>query len=59
MTFSENQSKSLLCAELVRQYQTCLTEEKDRYFAARISSQSFPESEKINASSQFKMTEQM
>jgi len=57
--YSENQSKSLLCAELVRQYQTCLNEEKDRYFAARISPKSFPESEKINVSSQFKMTEQM
>lgn len=34
--YSENPTQSLLCAEITRQYQTCLAEEKERYFQARI-----------------------
>lgn len=34
--YSENPSRSLLCAELTRQYQSCLADEKEKYFQARI-----------------------
>jgi len=51
--YRENQSKSLLCAELVRQYKQCLVEEKDRYFSRRISHEDNPqisaESFRLNA----------
>jgi len=34
--YSENPSRSLLCAELTRQYQSCLADEKEKYFQARV-----------------------
>jgi len=34
--YSENPTRSLLCAELTRQYQSCLADEKEKYFQARI-----------------------
>lgn len=34
--YSENPTRSLLCAELTRQYQNCLADEKEKYFQARV-----------------------
>ena len=36
MILSENPTRSLLCAELTRQYQNCLADEKENYFQARV-----------------------
>jgi len=35
--YSENADKSLLCAEIVRSYQSCLEQEKQNYFKANLS----------------------
>jgi len=35
--YSENKDRSLLCAEIVRQYQSCLETEKQNYFKANLS----------------------
>jgi len=35
--YSENADKSLLCAEIVRNYQSCLEQEKQNYFKANLS----------------------